>query len=525
MPVSSEQLNSSTPAIKRKNRRRRDKKRSAGPDETSDPIPANIEGGRYTPLNSADVTRIDQVVRNILQQIGLSEAPDIVVETITAAGGKLDADGRLTYPPNLIDDALQGLSRNFTLHGQTPGHELLMSGKRVHVGSGGAAPRVLDLDSGNYRDSTLVDLYDAARLVDHLDNIHFFSRSLVARDMPDLHALDINTAYASLSGTSKHVCTSASLPEHVAEIADMCFSIAGSVQAFAEKPFLSMNINHVVSPLRFDGESCGVMAEAARLGLPVHANTFGQLGASSPVTIAGCVAQTSAETLAGMIFAWLINPEAKVIFGTRPMITDLRTGGMSGGSGEQARLMAANVQMAHHYNLPNSTIAGATDSKLADAQSGYEKCLTVSLAAQAGSNLITQSCGMQASLMGVAFESYLIDNDMLGSILSSLSEIEVSETTLAMSDIEEVVHGAGHFLGQSETLNRMQSDFRYPEIGDRRTIEEWEGDGKKDIREVALEKTREILGSHFPRHISPETDRQLRSIFDIRLPETAMRKS
>jgi trimethylamine--corrinoid protein Co-methyltransferase len=150
--------------------------------------------------------------------------------------------------------------------------------------------------------------------------------------------------------------------------------------------------------------------------------------------------------------------------------------------------------------------------------------MAVSLAAQARSNLITQSCGMQASLMGVAFESYVIDNDMLGSILSSLTEIEVNDTTLAMSDIDEVVHGAGHFLGQPETLNRMQSDFLYPDIGDRRTIDEWENDGQKDIREVAKEKTREILASHFPKHISPHIDHELRSNFDIRLPESVMSK-
>ena len=120
------------------------------------------------------------------------------------------------------------------------------------------------------------------------------------------------------------------------------------------------------------------MAEAARLGIPIHANTFGQMGASSPVTIAGSGAQTVAETLAGMIFAWLINPLAKVVFGTRPMVTDLRTGAMSGGGGEQAVLSAAAVQMGQYYNFPNSTIAGAADSKIGDAQSGYEKCLTVS---------------------------------------------------------------------------------------------------------------------------------------------------
>ena len=161
---------------------------------------------------------------------------------------------------------------------------------------------------GRYRESTLGDLYDAARLVDSLEHLHFFSRSLVARDMPDLHSLDINTAYACLAGTSKHVFTSASLAAHVGEIADICFTIAGSREAFLQRPFLSLNINPPVPPMRFDADSCEVLAEAARLGIPVHSNTFGQMGASSPVTIAGTVAQTIAETLSGMIFAWLVNP-------------------------------------------------------------------------------------------------------------------------------------------------------------------------------------------------------------------------
>jgi trimethylamine--corrinoid protein Co-methyltransferase len=276
--------------------------------------------------------------------------------------------------------------------------------------------------------------------------------------------------------------------------------------------------------MRFDADSCEVMAEAARLGIPLHSNTFGQMGASSPVTIAGTVAQTIAETLAGMIFAWLVNPEAKIIFGTRPLVTDLRTGAMSGGSGEAAITMAASAQMANYYDLPSSTIAGATDSKTADAQSGYEKCLTVSLAAQAGSNLITQAGGMQASLMGCALESYVVDNDMLGSIMKSLSGIEVSEATLAVATIDEVVHGDGHFLGQPETLRRMQTDFLYPEIGDRRPIDEWEADGSQDIREVARERTRQILRQHYPQHISAEIEQKLRDSFDIRLPTEAMQQ-
>jgi trimethylamine--corrinoid protein Co-methyltransferase len=223
-----------------------------------------------------------------------------------------------------------------------------------------------------------------------------------------------------------------------------------------------------------------------------------------------------------MIFAWVLNPEAKITFGARTMLTDLRTGAMSGGSAEGAIATAATIQMANYYGLPNSVIAGATDSKIADAQSGYEKSLTVTLAAQAGCNLITQACGMQASLMGCALESYVIDNDMLGTILKSLSGVSVNDETLALSSIQEVVHGDGHFLGRDETLARMQSDFVYPEIGDRRSIDEWVADGGRDIRSVAIDRTRQILKQHHPGHLSEDLDNALRDQFDIRLPRLSL---
>ncbi|TNF86513.1 MAG: trimethylamine methyltransferase [Gammaproteobacteria bacterium] len=479
---------------KRPRRRRATVTAQAGDGSTS---LGGIPGGRYQPLDADDLVKIDGAARAILDDVGMSEAPDIVIEKVTAAGGSLDNDGRLHFSQTLIDNALHGLARDFTLCGRDPAHDMHLGGARVHVGSGGAAPLILDLDSRRYRESTLRDLYNAARLVDSLEHIHFFSRSMVARDMPDAKRLDINTAYACLAGTHKHVFAAATEAANVEDIAEMCYMIAGSREAFEARPFLSLNCNIPVPPLRFDAESCEIAAAAVRYGIPLHSNTFGQMGASSPVTMAGTIAQTIAETLAGMIFAWLIDPAAKVIFGTRPMLTDLRTGAMSGGSAEGAIAMAATAQMARYYGLPNSTIAGATDSKIADAQSGYEKAITVALAAQAGSNLVTQASGMQASLMGCALESYVIDNDMLGIIMKSLAPIEVSDETLALRAIDEVTHGEGHFLGRPETLERMQSDFVYPQIADRRSLEEWEAAGAREIREVAIENPRPLLSTAY----------------------------
>lgn len=480
-------------------------------------------GGRYAPLDADALPAIERAAMEILATIGLSDAPARAVALVCAAGGSVSTTGRLLFPESLVRRCLAELPRAVVLHGQDPRHDLRLEGTRVHVGTGGAAPQVLDLHSGRYRDSSLQDLYDAARLVDTLAHVHFFSRSLVARDMPDDLSLELNTAFASLAGTSKHVCVSASRPDHVERITRMCHLIAGSEQAWRERPFLSLNINHVVPPLRFDPDACAVLMRAVELGIPAMVNTFGQLGASSPVTIAGCVAQTVAETLAGMVLGWLVDPGARLIFGPRPMVTDLRTGGMSGGSGEQAVLTAACVQMARYFGLPNSTIAGASDSKIPDAQAGYEKALNVTLAAQAGCNFITQACGMQASLMAASFEAYLIDNDMLGTILQSLSPVEVSANTLAIDSLRTVVSGEGHFLGQPDTLARMSSDFVYPQLADRRSPALWEQAGSPDIRSVARARAVQVLACHYPAHLPLSVQESLRAEFDIRLAPQNMR--
>lgn len=480
--------------------------------------------GRLKPLSEGDVARIHSASLDILDRIGISGAPPVVIDAITGRGGRLSDDGRLTFPGALVDEALAGMRRTCTLHARSDTNHLDLTGARVHAGTGGASPNVVDCVDGRYRPATLGDLHDAARLADTLDHVSFFSRSMIAGDMPTARILDLNTAFASLAGTSKHVLVSASHPDHVRDIAHMCYAIAGSEQAFRDAPFLSLNINHAVPPLRFDADACEVMAQAVDMGLPVMVNTFGQMGASSPVTIAGCLAQTNAETLAGMILAWVLNPEARAIYGARPMVTDLRSGGMAGGGGEQAVLTAAATQIARSYDLPNSTIAGATDSKLADAQSGYEKALAVTMAAQAGANLITQAAGTQAGLMATSLEACVIDNDMLGAILKSAGAIEVSDATLSTDVIARIVRGEGHFLGHADTYARMKSDFVYPSHADRQAPEAWLANGAPTINQSARKTVTDTLARHFPRYIPGDVERELRARFDIRLPESRMRE-
>ena len=493
----------------------RQRRRRRGQPAASAAVLAPV-GGRLALLGENELDLIHDAALAILAGTGLADPTDEAIDLVLGAGGSLSPDGRLLFPASLVERLIDSLPSRITLYGRRPGTDLVLGGTAVHLGSGGASPQILDLDTGRYRESVLTDIYDAARIVEHMDHIHFFSRPMVARDIEDPAAMELNTAWACLAGTSKHVMVSASSVASVDAIAALAHLIAGSEAAFRDRPFLSLNVNHVVPPLRFDPDSVDVLIHAARRGIPVMVNTFGQLGASSPVTIAGCVAQTTAETLAGMVLAWLAAPDVCAIFGPRPMVTDLRTGAMAGGGGEQAKLTAAAIQMARRYGLPSSTIAGASDSKWPDAQAGHEKCLSVTLALQAGADFVTQAAGTQASLMATALESYVIDNDMLGSILSAHTAIEVSEATLDPAAIHAAATGAGHFLGEAETLARMNSDFLYPQIGDRRTIGEWQDDGAADSWKRAHFRVREILASPPPSIIDVALAAQLEKEFDLR---------
>ena len=122
---------------------------------------------------------------------------------MTRAGATLGDDGRLRFSQSLVEDTLAGAARSLTLHARDPQYDLHLSGSRVHYGTAGAAVHIVDVEGHCYRESHLRDIYDAARIVQQMDNIHFFQRPMVARDIDNPCDLDVNTLYACLKGTSK----------------------------------------------------------------------------------------------------------------------------------------------------------------------------------------------------------------------------------------------------------------------------------------------------------------------------------
>ena len=504
-------------------RNARKKLRAAPLAERVKPVRAGLEGGQYKPLSDSDVAQIHEAVLETLETIGLSGVTDSAAAYCTKAGAEF-REGRLYFPRALVLEAIKNANRDFTLCGREPRHDLHPGGSKVHFGTAGAAVHVVDVETNAYRDSELLDLYNAARLTDKQDNVHFFQRPMVARDMKTTLDLDLNTLYACLAGTGKHVGTAVTVPENAAPFLEMLYMSAGGEAAFRARPFVSASICFVVPPLRFAKDACDVMEALTKGGVPILLLSAGQAGATSPAAIAGSVVQSVAEVLAGLVYINAIVPGHPAVFGTWPFVSDLRTGAMSGGSGEQALLTAAVSQMARYYDLPSGSAAGMSDSKMPDIQAGYEKGITTALAGHAGQNMVYEAAGMHGSLMGFCPESLIIDNDMLGQVLRTIRGIEVSPETLSLATMREVcLGGPEHYLGSDQTLRLMQREYVYPEIASRLSPKEWEEAQKPLIVAEATTRKNRILASHFPAYIPEEIDEAIRQRFDIHLPRTAMR--
>ena len=480
-------------------------------------IRPGMPGGRYRPLTESDEKQIHNTILDVLENIGMGDPIPIVREHALKRGCVINARGRLCFPRALVEDVIANAPKNVQLLGRDPKHDMEIGGQRVHTYGGGEAVNMLDVGASTYRPSTLLDIYDAARLTDKMANIHAFSRLVVATEIEDQLACDINSAYVSAAGTSKHLQLTFADAAHVQPTLEMLYMIAGGKEKYLERPFANGGGCPVISPLRYGRDNSEVCVESIKLGAPIWIIVAPQAGATAPAALAGSVVQSVAEALAGLLMIDVVKPGFPVVLGPWPFVSDLRTGSFTGGSGEEAVVSAAAAQMVNFYGLPSSVGAGMTDSKLPDYQAGYEKALAIALAAQAGCNNVSESSGMLGSLMALSLESLVIDNDLLGAVMRTVRGIEVNEETLSYKVIEQVVQGEGHYLRNPQTLDLMRSGYEYPSLADRSTVEEWQAGGSPDIREQAGKRVKSILSSHYPEYIDAATDAKIRTTFPIRL--------
>ena len=478
-----------------------------------------LPGIQYRPLSDEQVRTIHEASLTILEKTGMTfeSGLDETLDMLAKAGAEVDhAAARIRFPRDLIMSEAARAPERVILYSRDGKNDLDLAEHRVHMGTGGAAIRILDLETGKARPTTLNDLYQLGRLVDKLDNVHFFLRPCIPTDIPQAD-YDVNVFYASMKATAKHAQAGVNDVDGFHRVLDLASVLAGGREKLRERPFISIITSFAISPLKLCTQSTTIMRESAGNHIPVVLSCAPMAGSTSPLTMAGTLAQMHAEQLAGIAICQLTSPGAPLLYGGIPGMANLRTMGYLGGAVECGMMNAAAHQLAHHVRVPNYNSSALTDSKVPDAQAGWEKGLTTLLVAMGGSNFVHHAAGMLESMLAVSYEQFVMDDEIIGMSCKVLKGIEVDAEHLALEVIDSVGPGA-NFMSSDHTMSHMRDEyFEGNGVSDRKSRVKWEKDGARDAWMRAGQIVRRILSAGEVSYISDEQDEAIRRQFNILL--------
>jgi trimethylamine--corrinoid protein Co-methyltransferase len=479
-----------------------------------------LSGGLYKPLSDRDVAIIHEASLSILEKTGITYESGLenTLDMLEKAGTAIDRmTGRIKFPRDLIMAQAAKAPARVKLFSRDGRNDLDLTENKVHLGTGGAAIKILDLETGRPRPTTLHDLYQLGRLADRLENIHFFLRPCIPTDIPESE-YDVNTFYTCLKSTGKHVMSGVNDENGLHQVIQLAALVAGGREALQARPFISVITSFAISPLKLCTQSTLIMQEAIRNKIPVALSAAPMSGSTSPITMAGTLAQLHAEQLAGICICQLTNPGAPLLYGGIPGRANLVSMGYLGGAVECGMMNAAIHQLSNHIQVPNYNSSGLTDSKIPDAQAGWEKAATTLLAAMGGSNFIHHAAGMLESMLTVAYEQYVIDDEIIGMCGKVLKGIDVDPEHLALEVIDAVGPG-GSFMIADHTLDHLRSEYYMGNrITDQKDRELWEKDGALDARARGRRIAKNILAEAPKSYISQDLDQAIRKKFNILLP-------
>jgi trimethylamine---corrinoid protein Co-methyltransferase len=468
-----------------------------------------LQGGRYRPLTDHQIEQIHQTVLRVFSEVGVQVNHDEALDIFDKAGAKVNrGSGIVKFEANMVMDLIGQAPSLVNLCGRATDGSLdcEIGGTRVHLGTGGTALNVQDPGADDNRRSELHDIMNMARLVDVLENIHFYMLNIFPHDV-DRADIDVNRFGAALNRTRKHIMGGVYTVEGVRNVIKMAEMIAGSPQALRQRPFISM-VACIISPFKLDEDYARLAIEVAKNSIPLVVPAEPLCGATAPITLAGNLVVDCVDTLTGVMLAQLVNPGTPVLFGCISSITDLRDMKYLAGAVEMGLLNAAACQMAQFYEIPIYATAGMSDSKVNDAQAGYESAMTNLMVALAGGNFIHDAAGFLEFCMTASFDKLVIDNEIIGMVMRAVEGIRVDETTLAFDEIRKAGPG-GHFLSSRHTRRHMRDEQFMPTLSDRENRDIWQAAGAKDTRSRATEKARQVLNAEPMSYIDADVRRRI----------------
>ncbi len=465
----------------------------------------------YKPLVTDEVEQIDQGARYILEHVGINVLDNACLDMLGEAGAEVDRPNQMVkFRPDWLDSALAQAPSSFVLHSRDGYNDIHLGEGKVHFTNGGRVFHFRDGRTGQYRYTMLRHVARTAALVQNLDYIRFYMIACQAHTVKR-EVYHLNDFFHSFNNTTKHVMGGCDNLEGARQVWELAGFIAGGEEQLRRKPFLSIVVNPI-SPLTMESNMLNVLRFCCTHGIPVACDPSPMAGATSPVTLAGTLAQMHAEALACAAISQVFSPGAKVLYGAVPTVMDMRKMDVTMGSIEMAMMNAAAVQLAGLYKLPIFGTAGVTESKISDVQTGSEKSMSSLLVAMAGADCIHLAAGMLDSANSISYAQYVIDNEIIGTIHRVLSGIRVDQGTLALDVIGEVGAG-GNYVMHDHTIEYMMDEFFYPQLAVRSSYDVWEEQGRPDMLSRSKEVVQRVLAKSKGGVLGPDLVSRIRKTF------------
>lgn len=457
-------------------------------------------------LDDGFVTSILAAAQRILAEVGVYIEYPPATERLLAAGGQLGADGRVRIGSELVDRALATVPSEVRLFDRAGENPIVIGGEQVNFNPGSAAIRVYDYQERRLRPAVSADCIAFARLTDRLPAFALQSTSVVPDDVPLDRADRVRLRYALEYGR-KPIVTGTFSPKSFDFMRRMLVAVRGSEAQLREQPLAIFDCCPS-PPLKWSSLTCSVLMACAEHGIPAELVSMPLTGATAPVTLAGALAQHTAENLSGIVIHQLASPGAPIIYGGSPSAFDMRQGTTPMGAIETMMLDAAYVQVGKALGLPTHAYMGLSDAKLADYQAGLESGMGALLAALAGVNVVSGP-GMLDFESCQSLEKLVLDHEACNMALRCVAGIHRRDLD---SVVEVIQHGlaAEQFLNLDHTRAWYRAEFYRPSaVIDRQVGDAWMAAGAKSALERAHEEVARLLAEEPDSSLEPALLREL----------------
>lgn len=470
-----------------------------------------MRGGQYRLLREDQLLALHNATMTLLSEVGMRILHDEALELMQQNGCKVDFDAKCAkIPEDVLMKYVRMAPSEMTLYGRDPRYDVpLAANDDVFVMGGAGALNYIDLD-GVYRPSTMAALRDFTRLEDtlpHMDIAHFL---LTPQDI-DMRGHEMRVFEHNLVNNTRNFYTLlGNCREGLEYQMRMAAVLAGDMEAVRKRPFFTAGLC-VLSPLTHRHGFIEELWACGENNIPCYIEADSIAGGTAPLTIAGCAVEVNANVLTGVMLAQMKHPGAPCIYASSSGILDMQALDFAGNAPESTLLHMAGTQLAHYYGLPYYG-ACTPDSKLPDAQMGYEAMQHFMGLAMAGCNIIHVAIGNLAAMSMASFEACLIAEEMLSATERFLRGMDCSEDAIGMEAFLESGFES-RFLETEHALEYCRSDERWnPRLTDRGNYDAWQRNGGKDMAGRANALARKILSEHDPEYATPEQKRQVAEI-------------